>query len=374
MRSFLVLISLCCGLLFPSLGLAQTTTTAQPYQQSYYLGTVIAISEQGTQYDEYTKIDFPYQALQVRLDETSAIVSVRYGGQVVIQPDQLMAVGDRVVLTQSTSEDLVRYDVIDKYRLPAVGAILLSFCFIVILISRWKGIGALLSLGLSLVLLTQWIIPQILSGHNAVIVMAVGIAIIAVLSFYLGHGFSIRTTIALMSTLFVLLCTAGLSVLVTTITNLSGTGTEEAVTLKYGYLANVDLKQLLLAGIMVAVLGVLDDITTAQAAIVEELHIANPKLTWTQLFLQGFRVGREHIISLVNTLVLVYAGTSLSLVIALAIDHSRPLWVVFNSEQFSETIMQTIIGNLALVLAVPLTTVIAALWWTHVKPHTNVSD
>jgi len=364
---YLFLLLVAC-IFIPRLGSAETTTIAsQPNQNQYYLGTVVGITDQGTQFDELSGSNLPYQKLQVRLDENSAVVNVEYGGVVALQPDQLVNIGERVILTQSTDGNVVRYDIIDKYRLPAVGAIVLLFCLVVIIASRWKGVGALFGLGLSLLLLTQWVIPQILAGKNAIVVMAIGIIIIAVLSFYLGHGFSVRTTIALASTIIVLFCSAGLSFLATAATALSGSGNEAAVSLKYGYLANIDLKQLLLAGMMIAVLGVLDDITTAQAAVIEELHIANPKLSWTELFRQGFHVGREHIISLVNTLVLVYAGTSLSLLIILATDKSRPLWIVLNSEQFVETVIQTIVGNFALILAVPLTTVVAALWWARPK-------
>lgn len=352
-------------LIAPHLAFAQTTTDViqQPQQDHYFLGTVTNITDSGIQHDELSGGDLPYQNLQVRLDETSKVVPVEYGSGTDLQPDQLVKVGDRLVLTENDQSDVAHYDVIDRYRLPAVGGILLLFCIVVIVASRWKGVGALVGLAISLWLLVEWMIPQIMAGQNALLVIGAGITVIAVLSFYLGHGFSIRTTIALVSTLVVLGVAAGLSLLATWVTALSGSGNEEAMALKYSYLANVDLKQLLLAGMMIAVLGVLDDITTAQAAVIEELHIANPKLTWTELFRKGFNVGREHIISLVNTLVLVYAGTSLSLIIILATDKSRPLWIVLNSEQMIQTVVQTIVGNFALILAVPLTTLAAALWW-----------
>ena len=119
-----------------------------------------------------------------------------------------------------------------------------------------------------------------------------------------------------------------------------------------------------MAGIIIGVLGVLDDITTAQAAVVDELLKANPKLGVGELYRRALSVGREHIASLVNTLVLAYAGASLPLLLLFTANKEYGFWVIANGEFLAEEIIRTLVGSSTLVLAVPITTILAA-WWLH---------
>jgi uncharacterized membrane protein len=120
------------------------------------------------------------------------------------------------------------------------------------------------------------------------------------------------------------------------------------------------MRGLLLGGIILGALGVLDDITTAQAAAVDELHRANPSLDARELYRRGLSVGREHITALVNTLFLAYAGASLPLFILFTIYNEVPVWVALNSEFVAEEVVRTLVGSMALILAVPITTAAAA--------------
>src|SRR5690606_22392691 len=138
-------------------------------------------------------------------------------------------------------------------------------------------------------------------------------------------------------------------------------GTEEAFYVQAaGGLGTINLKGLLLGGIIIGVLGVLDDITTAQAAVVEQLHVTDNTLAFRELLRRGLAVGHEHIISLVNTLALAYVGASLPLLLLFTQGYT-PLWVAINSERIIEEVVRTLIGSSALVLAVPITTILAAL-------------
>ena len=139
-----------------------------------------------------------------------------------------------------------------------------------------------------------------------------------------------------------------------------GMGTEESVLLQFGPLENIDLRGLLLGGIVIGALGVLDDITTAQTAVVDELRRANPRMTFRQLYAAGISVGREHIASLINTLALAYVGASLPLLMLFTINDAMPLWVTLNSEFIAEEIVRTLVGSSALLIAVPISTWCAA--------------
>ena len=135
---------------------------------------------------------------------------------------------------------------------------------------------------------------------------------------------------------------------------------------------NINLRGLLLGGIIIGVLGILDDITTAQAAATEEIFKANRRLGFSELYSRAFSVGREHITSLVNTLVLAYAGASLPLFLLFTL-HIQPWWVTLNSETIAEEIVRTLVGSMTLTLAVPITTGLAAYYYTKTK-HVRFND
>ena len=143
--------------------------------------------------------------------------------------------------------------------------------------------------------------------------------------------------------------------------HLSGLGTDDAFSLQFGQTGNINFKGLLLGGIIIGTLGVLDDITTSLSATIEEIKKANPKYTFWELVKSGLRVGSEHISSLVNTLVLAYAGVSLPLFLFLILNPMQhPLWTILNSEIIVEEIVRTLAGSIGLILAVPITTLLAA--------------
>jgi uncharacterized membrane protein len=263
--------------------------------------------------------------------------------------------------------------VVDRYRLPGMGVVLALFFALAMLLARWRGVTALLGMSLSLLVLVQFVVPQIMAGANPLVVTMLAALVIAVVSIYLAHGFYLRTTVAIVGTVLTLAIAAGLAVAFVSVGSLFGAGKEEAFYLQLGVLQTVDLRGLLLGGIILGAIGVLDDITTAQAAVIAELKHANPGLSFRELYRRGLAVGQEHITALVNTLVLAYAGASLPLFILFTVDLGQPLWVTLNSEFIGEEVVRAAVGSIALILAVPITTALAA--WTlkgeHIEGHAH---
>ena len=217
----------------------------------------------------------------------------------------------------------------------------------------------------SVLVILQFIVPQILQGQDPLLVSIAGSLAIMLLTIYLAHGISKRTTVALGATAIALLITGVLSYFFVNITDLTGVGSEDAYLLQFGP-ASINLKGLLLGGIIIGALGVLDDITTSQSAAVFEIAKANKKLEFMDLIMRGYVVGKEHIASLVNTLVLAYAGASLSLFIIFVLNPSnQPYWVILNSQIIVEEVIRTLAGSIGLVMAVPIATILAA--WAATK-------
>jgi uncharacterized membrane protein len=223
-------------------------------------------------------------------------------------------------------------------------------------------------MAISLLVIAKFIVPQILAGNDPLIISIIGCLFIMVVTIYLAHGFSRQTTVALAATFVTLVITGSISIILVKLMHLSGLGSEDAYSLKLGPTALINFKGLLLGGILIGALGVLDDVTTGLTASLFELNRANTKLSFTELIRAGLRVGREHVSSLVNTLVLAYAGASLPIFIILITNpNNYPLWSTLNSEMVIEEIVRTLSGSIGLITAVPLTTLFAAWYLTAAK-------
>lgn len=222
-------------------------------------------------------------------------------------------------------------------------------------------------MALSIIVILNFIIPQILNGANPLVISIVGGIGILSVTLFLAHGVNKPTFIAWFSTLISLIFVGILATIAVELARLTGTGSEDANSLRIGITEHINLQGLFLGGIIIGALGVLDDITTSQTAVVFELKHANPKLTAVQLVNKARRVGTEHIASLVNTLVMAYAGVAMPILIILVINPQEwPGWAIFNSQIIAEEIVRTISGSIGLILAVPITTFIAA-WYVHQK-------
>jgi len=269
--------------------------------------------------------------------------------------------GDRVVVLRipasATQPDT--YSFVDFPRGPPLTALALTFAVLVALIARLRGLLALVGLVLSFLLIVRFMLPALLAGQDPLLVAVVGSAAIMFIVLYLAHGVSIRTTTALIGTLFGLGVAALLGGWAVQVARLTGVATEEDLTV--GALAvNVDLQGLLLCGIIIAGLGVLNDVTVTQASAVWELYALQPTASARRLFAGGMRIGRDHIASTVYTIAFAYAGSALPVLLLITLSQ-RPLTATLTSEALAQEIVSTLVGSIALVLAVPLTTAVGVL-------------
>lgn len=362
-RTFFAIFGLLGALVLPQAPVfAQEEIAALPPDE-YARGRVLSVEEKGVQTDALGEIervvDYRVRLLsgpQKGEDITiaSSVFNVK-GGQ------RPIAVGDRVVLVKSVQIDgSVRWYVADTYRLPTLLWMTLGFFALAVLFGGLRGFTSMLGLGASVFIILGWIVPRILGGGSPFIATLIGTFAIAAVSLYLAHGFNKRTSVAFVGTIITLALSAAFAALAVALARMNGMGDEHALYLQNGDFGAIDLRGLLLGGIMLGVLGVLDDITTAQSAVVDELKRANPSLPFKELYARGLSVGREHIASLVNTLFLAYAGASLPLFLLFTVYKDQPVWFLLNSEVISEEIVRTLVGSVCLILAVPITTALAA--------------
>lgn len=362
---FFFLISL--FLFLPQTTLAQSQQSPTILKQEFFKAKVVKILDEGIQKVGTTENIF--QRVQVQFlegPEKDQEATIEYGGIFTITDEQKVAVNDTVIITKTqNASKAITYTISDTYRLDTLLVIFAVFFVLVIFIAGRKGLGAFMGMVVSLAVIVGFIIPQILQGVNPLFVSIVGSLFIMLVTIYLAHGLSQRTTIAVVATFLSLLATALLALLFVKLANLSGLGSEDVYSLIQGFQHKIQFQGLLLGGIIIGALGVLDDVTTTQTATIFALAETDPKLTMKDLFQKGMSIGREHIASLVNTLVLAYAGASLGLFIYLMLGQqmqNQPLWVMLNSEAIAEEVVRTLAGSFGLILAVPITTLLAAFF------------
>jgi uncharacterized membrane protein len=271
-----------------------------------------------------------------------------------------VTVGDRVMLgVTSQPGQPVKYDFVDQDRSRPLLVLALVFAVAVVALSRWRGIAALVALAITAVMLTQFVMPAILKGSDPLLVAVVGGTAIMVLALYLTHGVNARTSIALVGTIAALALTAVLGKAFVEAGKFTGLGIDNASVLGT-YVEKIDLPGLLIAGLVIGALGVLDDVTVTQVSAVWELSAADPSAGRWSLLSAGLRIGRAHVASVVNTLVLAYAGAALPLLMIFAIQGVPGTYAV-STEQVAFEVIRGLVGSLGIIAAVPFTTALAAV-------------
>ncbi|MFD3530983.1 YibE/F family protein [Streptomyces sp. NPDC058664] len=280
----------------------------------------------------------------------------------IVQPDapRQLDQGQGVVVAYAPDapRDL-QYSVTDVNRKVPLAVLAGIFALVVVLVGRMRGVMALIALAASFLVLTFFILPAILEGSNPLVVAVVGSSAIMLIALYMCHGLSARTSVAVLGTLISLLLIGLLGSVFIDWASLSG-NTDDNTGLIHGLYPSIDMSGLLLAGIIIGSLGVLDDVTVTQTSAVWELHQADPGMGPRALYRAAIRIGRDHIASVVNTLVLAYAGAALPLLLLFSIAQSS-MGTVANSELVAEEIVRTLVGSIGLVASVPVTTALAAL-------------
>lgn len=339
------------------------TVSAQEPGDAAILEAEVGYVRQEGEVDGYDGQPQFYQQMEVIISN-----GPRRGDVVVVENGPLPEVnaqryrpGDRVFVRENLDPAASTAYVIEgRSRWRSLVLIALVFVGAVVLVARWRSVPSLLGLVLSFVVLLYYILPRLAAGADPLLTILVGVVLIVPASFYLAHGLSVKTSVAIVGTAISLGLTLLLAQVFVRSTGLTGYASEEAAFLQVQSSLRLNIRDLLVAGIIVGVLGVLDDVTIAQASTVQELQRANAQLGAWELFGRAMRVGQDHIASVVNTLVLVYAGASLPLLLLLRIS-PLPITYLVSHEIIAEEIVRMMVASIGLLTAVPITTWLAAV-------------
>ncbi len=307
-----------------------------------------------------------YQELELEItrgDEKGSKIVVKnsenVGGMVGLQYQEYEE-GDKLRVVVSINPDGgVSYSVDGKSRSGSLLALFLLFISVVLVVGKKWGLFSLLALALSFLVIFKLILPLMMMGVNPVFASIIGSTVIIPLTFYISHGVNRKTHVGVVATFIALLITGFLAVYFVDTTHLTGLASEEAGFLQVEQMGKINAKGLLLAGIIIGTLGILDDVTIGQASAVKQLKEVDNNMGFVQLFTRGMKIGQDHISSMVNTLVLVYSGSALPLLL-LFYGSTRSFIDIIEMELIAEEVVRMLVGSIGLVLAAPLATVISA--------------
>ncbi len=306
-----------------------------------------------------------YQVARVNILEgeyAGIPMQIDYGKRQVRSDDYDLKAGDKIMVSISkTPENVINAYFVDFIRTTPILWLTIIFAAAIIAISRWKGVGALLSMAFSLYVIIDYIIPHILNGEDPLRVSIIGSAILLGVTLYLTYGWNLKTHSSVISMILVLIITGVLSAVFVAFTKLNGTGDESVMYLVQVMETQINLRGLLLGGMIIGALGVLDDLVTTQASAVFELYHANPNFGFRALYNSAMHIGQDHVAATVNTLVLAYAGASLPMLLLFSLARGDYGYLI-NFSFIAEEVVRTLVGSLGLIAAVPLTTVIAILF------------
>jgi uncharacterized membrane protein len=301
-------------------------------------------------------------------NEKNKMITLNYSTDATFGTQQSIKKGAIVVIDSKPAVNGKKYYLLyEPYRLTILWWFLSGLVLLILAVVGKRGIGAIIGLAISVVIIVWYIIPQILAGSDPLTICIMGAIVILLVTTYIAHGISLKTTVALLGTSLSLVIAGFLSILSVHLAYLLGINYNSS-----DYLMQITAQHkinpqgLLLGGILIGTLGALNDITTTQAIIVFTLAKENPKQKLLQLFWKSLHIGREHIISMINTLVLAYAGSAFAVLLYFSFNPAHlPWWLLVNDETVMEEIIRTIVGSAALILAVPITTLLAS--WISLK-------
>jgi uncharacterized membrane protein len=341
--------------------------------EAYVRGVVIE-AKQGD-FQVYGKSKTYSENLKVKLQdgkEIGKIVNIIYSTDATYGNQVHLVKGEEVIVDAKVNPDGTSlYIIRDPYRLNKLIPIVILFIVLLIIFGGTKGIGALVGLSINLLTLIGYIIPQILNGKDPLTTCLIGSFFILLVSTYIAHGISMKTTVALVGTATALVIGVIISIFSVRALHLLGYGNETIQILQTMTPNGVNPQGVLLGGIIIGTLGALNDLTTTQSITIFTMAGENPKQKVSRLFHKGIAIGREHIASLINTLVLAYAGSSFVVFLFFISNPIHlPWWMLLNDQTAIEEIVRMLTGSMALILAVPITTFIAS----YVALHKNLSN
>ena len=305
-----------------------------------------------------------YQVLRVEVLEgpyKGLITEIDYGKRQIRPEGLALEAGDRLLVNINQAPDgAVNAYFIDFIRTKPLLWLLLAFMVFSVLVGGWQGARGLLGLFLSLLVILVYIIPSILDGKDPTVVTLIGGFLLLGMTLYLIYGWGVKTHAAVLGLLFTLVFTGLMINFFVDLTRLTGFGDEDILFVIQQVDININMRGLVLAGMLIGAMGALDDLVITQVSVVFELHAADFGLGLRSLYQRAMRVGQDHVSAMINTLFMAYAGAALPTFLLFSLS-GQGFVELINLEFVAEEVVRILAGSLGLIAAAPISTGVASL-------------
>lgn len=272
-----------------------------------------------------------------------------------VKPGQTVSVRIDTSDVNTYSVSVYNYD-----RIPLIIGIALVFALALILIGGWQGARALLGLIFTFICIMYLLLPMSLRGWPTVPLTVAIVGVTSTVGFYLLGGWQPKTVGAILGCLCGVAAAALLGSLAIELLHVSAYQMDEAEGL---LLARNDtglqMKGLLLSGILIAAEGAVMDTSMSVASAMAELKDKRPDIGKKELFLSGMRIGRDTTGTMANTLVLAFAGSSLNMMVLIYSYHVS-FNQLMNTDFVAVELVRAVAGSMGIILTVPCVAAICA--------------
>ncbi len=276
--------------------------------------------------------------------------------------DEEVKVGDVVTIYQNAySQTPDSWVFGDYYRIDKIVYLAVLFVVLILVFGRIKGFNTIVSLLFTVLSVFLFFVPAILNGYNIYLMTVITSIYTIVMTLMITNGPSNKSITTILGCVFGVIVAALSNVILSKVMHMSGIIDEHSVYLQY--LSNgktLDLRALIFAMTVIGALGAVMDVAMDIASSLTEIHYRNPELSFKELYKSGIRIGRDVMGTMANTLVLAYAGSALCSTL-LNITYSSSLIELLNREGVAVELIQSLVGSMAILLTIPLTSVICSV-------------
>ena len=270
-------------------------------------------------------------------------------------------VGMKVITLTNQAGDVTITSVYSFNRGPLVIGFVVFFFLLITLVGGKNGLKAVLGLVIAFILILFFLFPAIYRGMSPITSAIITVILTTILTIFILAGYSKKTYASILGTVSGVLISGIAAWGFGKISHISGYNVSNIDTLiSIANLTNIKVGDLLFAGILISSLGAVMDVGLSIASTIVEIHDANPNLNRKELFRRGMNVGKDMMGTMANTLILAFAGGSLS-ELMLDYTYDLPYLQLINSYTIGIEVMQSVAGSIGIILTVPLVSLFAAV-------------
>lgn len=273
----------------------------------------------------------------------------------------------RVVVMKDGTSRTELYYIVDIDKTGWLVGMFSIFLILTLLIAKKRGLKAIIALGITCFAIIRILIPLIISGYSPILI-STGIAVFSCfLTIALMTDLKPKGISAIIGSIIGVLTAGGLSLIYTNAMGLTGFSSNDIITMAH-MLEGINLKELISAGVILGSMGAVMDVGMSIASSLNEIKERDSNITKGELFISGINIGSDIIGTMVNTLILAYAGSSLiTMLLIIMQGGDYPLVRILNFEFISVEIMRALCGSIGILVAVPATAYISSIFYTRKK-------